>query len=33
MSTVRNGFEDEAPIEPQNLHDTGFWQEAGVLGG
>lgn len=33
MSAECKGVEDEASIEPQNLHNTGFWQQAGALGG
>lgn len=33
MSADCKGVEDEACIEPQNLHNTEFWQQAGVLGG
>lgn len=32
MSAECKGVEDEASIEPQNLHNTGFLQQAGVLG-
>lgn len=32
MTAEGKGVEDEAPIEPQNIHNTRFWQQAGVLG-